>query len=198
MTNYKTLYQKTIKKSLLISLILIIFIFHLFPKFESQQHEQEIVYINILVQDIPITSQGVFRPPPPKPAVPIPSEDETIPFDETIEETDLNFDIVPLSMNGYHGIGSAIVPARPLTLAFPEYPEEDIKNKISGIVKLHVNVNKRGKVVEIVVLENTTNSKRCAKAAKKATYKCKYIPAKKGNNFVDSWTIRLVKFDIPK
>ena len=91
MTNYKTLYQKTIKKSLLISLILIISIFHLFPKFESQQHEQEIVYINILVQDIPITSQGVFKPPPPKPAVPIPSEDETIPIDETIEETNLNF-----------------------------------------------------------------------------------------------------------
>ena len=56
----------------------------------------------------------------------------------------------------------------------------------------------QGKVLEVIVLENTTNSDRCAETAKKAAYQCQYIPARQGKKPISCWTTRFIKFSIPK
>ena len=198
--NKHPMYRITIEKSLIITLCLIIISFLLFPTVKFKKSEKRVVHINIVVEDIPITKQGIFRPPPPKPSIPIPTEDESIPEDETIEETNLKFTISPVaSSGGYEGFGtSSYIPPRPIAEVIPEYPKEDYKKGVTGIVKLHIKINSQGKVVDVVVLENTTNSERCANAAKQAAYQCQYIPARQGKKTISCWTTRTIKFDIPK
>ena len=193
-------YRINIEMSLILSLVLLIILLIVFPTYKFNSIKNKEVRINILVEDIPITKQGIYRPPPPKPAVPIPSEDESIPEDETIEETYLNFDVKPLASSGnYEGFGnSAYRPPRPISEVIPEYPKEDYKNGVTGVVKLHVKVNSSGRVVEVVVLENTTNSRRCATAAQKAAYQCRYIPGYNGSDPIVCWTTRLITFSIPR
>jgi len=192
-------YRIRIEKSLILTLCLIIFIFLLFPTYQFNLKNQQAVYINIEVQDIPITKQGVFRPPPPRPAVPIPTEDECIPDDETIEITNLELNLQPLASSGSNkGFGSApIVPPRPIVESFPEFPEEDYKNGVTGTIKLHVKIDESGKVTDVVVLENTTGSKRCAQAAIQAAYRWKYFPGRSGNTPKISWITQNFSFNIP-
>jgi len=193
-------YRTNIEKSLTITLFIIIIIFILFPTFNFEYNEEKVVHLNIIVEDIPITKQGAYRPPPSKPAVPIPAEDESIPEDETIEVTNLDFKLsLPASPGGYEGFGvSSYVPPRPIAEVIPEYPKEDYKNGVTGVVKLHININSQGNVIEVIVLENTTNSELCAESAQKAASQCLYIPARSGNSHVSCWTTRLITFSIPK
>ena len=193
-------YRINIEKSFTITLFIIIIIFILFPTYNFKLNKKKVVHLNIIVEDIPITKQGAYRPPPQKPAVPIPAEDESIPEDETIEVTNLDFKLsLPASPGGYEGFGvSSYVPPRPITEVIPEYPKEDYKKDVTGVVKLHININSQGKVIEIIVLENTTNSERCAESAKKAAFQCLYIPARRANKSVSCWTTRLITFSIPK
>ena len=124
---------------------------------------------------------------------------ELIIEDETIEETELNFDVQPLtSADGYPGVGAPFIPPRPITEVIPEYPREDFKNGITGVVKLHVKVNERGKVIDVVVLENTTGSERCAAAARKAAFRGSYLPARQGSKPITTWTVRIITFDLPR
>ena len=198
--NKNSYYRIAIKKSLIIALSLLIILLLLYPTYNPKNVKKKIVHINIVVEDIPITKQGIYRPPPPKPAIPIPTEEESVPEDETIEETNLNFDVSPFISSGtYEGFGSlSYIPPRPVAEVIPEYPKGDYKKGITGTVKLHVKINSNGKVVDVVVLENTTSSNRCAEAAMKAAYQCRYIPARRGNKTISCWTTRLIKFDIPK
>lgn len=193
-------YRITVEKSLIIALCLIICLLILFPTYRYQLTEKKAMQINIAVEDIPITKQGLYRPPPPKPAVPIPTEDESIPEDETIETTDLDLELRSIASSGFNqGFGtSSYIPPRPIAEVIPEYPKQDYKKGVTGVIKLHINIDSTGKVIDVVVLENTTNSKRCAAAATIAAYKCRYIPARQGNKPIDSWTTRLITFDIPK
>ena len=84
-------YRINIEKSFALTLFIIIIVFILFPTYNFELNKKKVVHLNIIVEDIPITKQGAYRPPPQKPAVPIPAEDESIPEDETIEVTNLDF-----------------------------------------------------------------------------------------------------------
>lgn len=196
----KPSYRKTIEATLIITLSLIIFFFFLFPTLKRPIKENKIVHLDIVVENIPITRQSSYRPPPPKPAIPIPTEEETVPTDETIAETELNFDTFPFAANGaLPGYTSpSFIAPRPIAEVIPEYPKEEYKRGVTGTIKLHVNIDQNGKVIEVVVLENTTQSELCAEAAIKAAYQCRYIPARQGNKPVACWTTRLIKFDIPR
>jgi len=199
-TNFKNDYHVRLEKAIIISLGGLILLFLLFPSIPVRVPEEKIVHLNIVVESIPITRQGVFRPPPLRPAVPIATEDETVPEDETIEETTLKFDVSPIPSAGAtagFGVLSYIQP-RPIAEVFPIYPDEDYKKGISGIVKLHVKIDERGKVVDVIVLENTTNSHRCANAAKDAAFQTRYTPARQGEKTIACWVTRLITFEIPQ
>lgn len=193
-------YQINLEKAMIVVLCLVILLFLLFPKFNLTQNKPEgIIFTSLNIEDIPITRQGMRRKPPPKPAVPIPSENESIPDDLTIEDTEINFDL--LSNQIGQGILSgrpAIFQPRPIFEVIPEYFYELQKKGIEGLVKLHLHINKYGRVERAIVIENTTNSEICANAAKTAALKCRYVPAKSSGKTVDIWITRTYTFGLQR
>jgi len=152
----------------------------------------------LLLEDIPVTRQGVPRPKPVRPAIPIPSEEESLPEDETIEPTDLDqyFNLPPLP----EGVGgsAAIIPPRPIAEVFPEFPERELKKGVRGVVELALKVDERGVVVDVYVIRNTTGSKTCEQAAVQAAYKTRFIPARRGSEHIVVWINKIYKFSAEK
>ncbi len=193
-------YQRVLEKSTIIALILVILIFLMFPRIKVDHPlKMKPLGTSLNFEEIPVTRQGLARKPPPRPVVPIPSEDDVIPNDVTIEDTDLNLD----SFSSSSGSGSTleqitIFQPRPIFEVIPEYPEELQKKGVEGIVKLHLHIDPNGRVIDVIVLENTTNNEVCANAAKVAALKGRYIPAKKDEKTTDLWITRTYTFGLQK
>jgi TonB family protein len=66
---------------------------------------------------------------------------------------------------------------RPIALSLPERPRSARKGKIAGVVELNLKIDETGKVVNAIVLDNTTNDEACAQAAIAAALRCRYQPA---------------------
>jgi TonB family protein len=193
-------YQLQLERATVIALVLVILIFLVFPKIKiSNPIEIEGIGTALTVEDIPITSQGSPHKPPPRPVIPIPSEDDLFPDDVTIEDTELTFELYSTSPGS--GIGAEqfnIFQPRPIFEVIPEYSEDLQKKGIEGVVKLHLHIDETGKVVKVIVLENTTNSNACADAAKAAALKGRYIPAKRDGKPTDLWIARTYTFGLQK
>lgn len=198
-SSYRTHYKLNLERSTIIVLCLLIVIFILFPYFTPRKNENhKTIVTTIVAEDIPVTRHGAYRKPPPKPAIPIPSEDALFPQDVTIEETEIRYDLPsPQIGTGLPG-QMAVFQPRPIFEVIPEYPEEVQKKGIQGLVKLHIHINEAGLVDEVVILENTTSSSVCADAAKEAALKGRYIPAKKSGQPTDLWITRTYTFGIQK
>lgn len=160
--------------------------------------EKPLPNIIIDIENIPATRQVHRNPPPPKPTIPVPTDEESIPEDITIEETTLKytntFDDTPEGIPGITGI--SLSPPKPIAWVFPEYPEEEKKKGVRGIVKLSLHIDEKGKVIEVIVLENTTESEKCAQAAIEAAYGSRFFPAREGNKPVSYWLSQPYRFDI--
>ncbi len=195
--DFKENYDLNLKRAVVVTLFSLIIIIYLSPRVDVEMQPPEPPQITISVENIPVTRQSFHLPPPPKPTVPIPSEDEAIPEDETIEETTLKytnfFDNIPHEITGMPS--QTIVPPRPIAWVFPEYPEEEKKKGVRGVVKISLHIDEHGKVIEAVVLENTTGSQKCEKAALEAAYGSRFYPAREGNKPVSYWLTQPYRFD---
>ncbi len=195
--DFRSQFSINIKKALVITLVFFILLVFISPRIKLSIKEVGQPNIIINVENIPITRQTRMKPPPPKPTVPIPSEDETIPEDATIEETTLKYTNIfddPPSVSGIRG--TKITPPKPIAWVFPEYPKEEKKKGVHGVVKLSIHIDSKGKVVEVIVLDNTTSSEKCAQAAVEAAYGSRFRPAKEGNRAVNFWITQPYRFDI--
>ena len=92
---FKLSYKKVLEVAMLIALLLMILMFQAFKKFEQESRIIEKAPEIIQVDEIPLTEQIERPPPPARPSVPIPTEDEDVPEDLTIEETEIDFDEEP-------------------------------------------------------------------------------------------------------
>ncbi|RMF58816.1 MAG: TonB family protein, partial [Calditrichaeota bacterium] len=72
------------------------------------------------------------------------------------------------------------------------------KKGVHGVVKLSIHVDEKGRVTEVVVVENTTGSEKCAQAAVDAAYGSRFYPAKEGNKAVSFWISQPYRFDLRK
>lgn len=193
-------YQNALERSTIITLILVILIFFIFPRIKVTKPSKIVtIGTSLTVENIPITRQGSPRKPPPRPVVPIPSEDDIIPDDVTIEDTELTFENFSLSSGSGAPLGQIdIFQPRPIFEVIPEYSEELQKKGIEGLVQLHLHIDQTGRVIDVIVLENTTGSSECAKAATEAALKGRYIPAKKDGKPADLWIARTYTFGLQK
>ncbi|MBN1466014.1 TonB family protein [candidate division KSB1 bacterium] len=188
----KLTYQKTIEKSLVISLAFLIMLLHIFPKaFERHAEEPQPISFAFEIEEIPVTRQSVRRgyQPPPRPVIPIASEDPDIPQNATIDETILDWTAGD-ARAGSSGltVGHAdTIPPRPIVQVLPEYPKELQKQKVQGTVKVMMYVNENGRVQEAVVTENSTGNSTCSDAALAAAKKSVYTPATIGKKRVAAW-----------
>ncbi|MFQ5771912.1 MAG: energy transducer TonB [bacterium] len=193
----KSYYSLNLKKSLIITLAFFILLIYLSPRLDVELEEIEPSNVIIDIENIPVTHQIKRTPPPPKPMIPVPSDDETIPEDLTIEETTLKYTtIFDYTPDGFGMSGIRTTPPRPIAWVFPEYPEEEKKKGVQGVVKLSIHINDKGKVIEVVVLDNTTGSQKCAQAAIDAAFGSRFFPAKEGSKPINYWITQPYRFDL--
>ena len=193
-------YQRNLRVAAIVALTVVIFVFQIFPRMSWKKETPKVIVIASLhIENIPVTRQGTRKPPPPKPAVPIPSDDELIPEDVTIEKTELDLNLYS-PIEGEDGPPGApiVYQPRPIFEVIPEYPQELQKKGIQGIVKLHIHINKQGLVDQVVVIENTTGSLLCSRSAKNAAMQGRYMPAKSRGKPTDIWITRTYSFGISK
>lgn len=205
--NLKLKYKRVIELGLVISLAICIIIFQAFKKFEKVEVKQKKVDLKIEVEEIPQTEQIKMPPPPARPAVPIETESDEIPEDETIEITDLDltelpppppppptddeaaiifvpYDEPPVPIGGFAAIQRNLV-----------YPEIARKAGVEGRVIVHVQIDEKGNVVRTKILQSLGNN-GCDEAAVAAIKSVKWKPAKQRDRAVKVWVSIPVVFKL--
>jgi len=192
--------------SVILALAIVIITMQAFKRFEMKSRIQRTVITEFKAEDIPITEQ-INRPPPPaRPAVPIPSESEDIPEDETIEETELDlteippppppppeeeeeapifvaYDKAPEPIGGYEAIQRNLV-----------YPEIARKAGVEGVVIVQVVIDEKGRVVDTQILKSLGAG--CDEAAMEAIRKTRWKPAMQRDRPVKVRVSIRVKFQL--
>ena len=205
--NLKLIYKKVIEIGLIISLAFCIILLQAFKKFKEAVVEEKTVDIKIEVQEIPQTEQVKMPPPPSRPAVPIETESDDIPEDETIEMTDLDltelpppppppptdedaatifvpYDEPPQPIGGFAAIQRNLV-----------YPEIARKAGVEGKVTVHVQIDEKGKVVNTKILKSLGNN-GCDEAAVDAIKSVRWKPAMQRDRPVKVWVAIPVVFKL--
>jgi protein TonB len=184
--NLKLRYKLVMEIGLVVSLVFCILLFQAFKKFEKSETKQKSVDLKIEVEEIPQTEQVKMPPPPARPAVPIETESDEIPDDETIEITDLDltelpppppppptddeaaiifvpYDEPPTPIGGFAAIQRNL-----------DYPDIARKAGIEGRVIVHVQISEKGDVVRTRILQSLGNN-GCDEAAVKAIKSVKFL-----------------------
>jgi TonB family protein len=156
---------------------------------------------NLSLLDLPpVTKPGGAPKVPTLPQVPVPSEDDALPEEETIELTELDMSIGFPTFEG-NGPGDngqwggANMGPRPLREVIPDYPDDLKKKGIEGVVLLSVLVNQSGRVDSVWVVENSSGNRRLAHAAIEAARETVYMPIKNMKNKRSVWIQRPVTFE---
>ena len=184
----------------LLSIILLISLFFVLPRFTGegvQEHYDQIIIEQI---DIPQTQQIERPPPPARPSIPIESEDEDLADDLTIEETDLSdfeaWDAPPPPPSGpqvkfipYDD------PPVPLTPIRPKYPEIAQEAGIEGTVFIQAFIDKKGRVIETTIIKGIPNT-GLDEAAIEAIRKTRFRPAIQRERAVGVWISIPVNFKL--
>ena len=178
----RTTYPLAVRTTSLTSVVLLIFLFLLFPRFGGKMALEEQEQIIIEQIDIPQTQQ-IDRPPPPaRPSIPIESESEDISDDLTMDELDLeNFEAWDAPPPPPEGPRVKFIPYDdppvPKTPIRPEYPEIAQEAGIEGTVYVQAFIDKKGRVKEVSIVKGIPNT-GLNEAAMDAIRKTRFRPAK--------------------
>lgn len=188
-------YRKSMQLGMIAALLLVIFALYGFRSIHFGQKVEKIDVPEIKVEDIPQTEQIKRPPPPARPAVPIPSENEDIPDDETIDSTELDLDDLPPpppppeNDDPEGGIFVAYDEAPTPIGGFGaiqknlKYPEIARKAGIEGTVFVEAVIDEVGNVVSTRIVKSLGHS-GCDEAAVEAIRKVKWKPAKQRDKSV--------------
>lgn len=175
------------------------------PAFSVQPIEARKEQVVIQLDDIPETRQIQRPPPPPRPAVPIETEDENVPEDVTIADTDISFDDIDLELPPPPGEMAAAEPAEEEAIEFwavedkpsitkqvpPQYPEVARKSGIQGTILVRVLIGTDGRVREAEVLRG---KEIFHKAALTAVRQYEFSPARQNDRPVPVWMALPIRF----
>jgi protein TonB len=199
----KLKFQKVFEASLVITLLLVILFLYAFKKFESGYELEKTVDVKIETVEIPQTEQ-INRPPPPaRPSIPIASEDEDIPDELTIEETEIDFSQPveeappPPPEEDEPIVEFYALSEKPevLNRVEPKYPELARKAGIEGMVVVKVLIGTKGDVEKVEVVKSHP---MLDESAMEAARQFKFKPGKQRDRVVKVWmtipfTFRLKK-----
>lgn len=199
----KLKYRKMFEASLLISLTILIIVFYAFKKFDVEYKLEKTVDVKIETVDIPQTEQFNRPPPPSRPSIPIASEDEDIPDELTIEETEIDFSKPvdeappPPPEEEEPIVEFYALSDKPEVIhkVEPAYPDLARKAGIEGMVVVKVLIGTKGDVEKVEVVKSHPMLDDAAMAAAK---QFKFKPGKQRDRFVKVWmtipfTFRLKK-----
>ena len=183
-------------------------LFLLYPRFVVEAYVEEDNQIKIHVEDIPQTEQIKRPPPPPRPSVPIESEDENLLDDVTIEDTEFfDFDDVPPPPPGPSAEEEEIPPFLPLEdqpqikgglsslNKYMRYPEIAKKAGVEGLVMVAALIGKDGKVEDIRV-EKSIGAGCDEEAVRVIRDHLEFSPAKQRGKAVKFWFRIPVRFSL--
>ncbi len=200
----KTKYPLVLRTSLVVSLILLIGLMLLFPKFEQKQTTvtQKKVYIE--QEEVPITQQQIEQAAPPsKPAIPVEADEDDLAEDIDFEMSSFEdyapdwenpppppeeddedggrqvrfipFDEPPEPLGGFEAIQRNVI-----------YPEIAQEAGIEGTVVVQAYVDEFGKVRDCNILKGIPNT-GLNEAAINAIKKTDFKPAKQRDRNVGVW-----------
>ena len=194
----KIKYPIVVRLTTLIGISLVILNFLLFPRFGNSLEFEDIEQVIIENIDIPQTQQIDNTPPPARPSIPVPSDDEDIADDLTLDELDFddfsNLDAPPPPPSGpkvvfipYDDPPVAMSPIR------PRYPEIAQEAGIEGVVVVQAFIDEKGRVKETLILKGVPNT-GLDEAAMEAIRKTRFRPAKQRERAVGVWISLPVNF----
>ena len=177
----KIKYPIVIRITGLVGVGLVIMNFLIFPRFQNTMEFEYIDQIIIENIDIPQTQQIDNTPPPARPSIPVPSDDEDIADDLTLDELDFddfsNMDAPPPPPSGPK---VAFIPydlaPRAKSAIKPIYPEIAQEAGIEGVVVVQAFIDERGRVKETLILKGVPNT-GLDEAAMEAIRRTKFHPA---------------------
>ena len=191
-------YPVRIREVLLGVLLFISFLFYVFPRLSGE--------VNVITKkfqdeietfDIPQTQQEKFETPP-RPSVPVASDDDLFDEDITIEDTDLdNFEDWESDADGggpteefipYDQAPRPRIPLGDLVV----YPELAKEAQIEGTVHIKAFIDIKGKVTSTRIIKGVPKT-GLDEAALKAVKKSRWYPARQRDKKVGVWiTIPIV------
>ena len=194
----KKRYPVVVRITTLIGMGLVILNFLIYPRFGNNLEFEEIEQVIIENIDFPQTQQIDNTPPPARPSIPDPSDDEAIADDLTLDELDIddfsNFDAPPPPPSGpkvvfipYDDPPVAMSPIR------PTYPEIAQEAGIEGVVVVQAFIDEKGRVKETLILKGVPNT-GLDEAAMEAIRKTRFRPAKQRERSVGVWISIPVNF----
>ena len=193
-------YPVNVRLAGLVGIALVIIIFIIFPRFLASMEFEDVDQIIIENIDIPQTQQIDNTPPPARPSIPVPSDDEDIADDLTLDELDFDdfssLDAPPPPPSGprvvfipYDDPPVALSPIR------PTYPEIAQEAGIEGVVIVQAFIDKKGRVKETLILKGVPNT-GLDEAAMEAIRKTRFRPAKQRERPVGVWISIPVNFKL--
>ena len=196
----KAKYPIVIRLTSLMGIGLVILNFLVFPRFGNSLEFDDVEQIIIENIDIPQTQQIDNTPPPARPSIPVPSDDEDIAEDLTLDELDFddfsNLDAPPPPPSGpkvvfipYDDPPVAMSPIRPV------YPEIAQEAGIEGVVVVQAFIDEKGRVKETLILKGVPNT-GLDEAAMEAIRKTRFRPAKQRERAVGVWISIPVNFKL--
>jgi len=196
----KAKYPIVIRLTALLGIGLVILNFLVFPRFGNSLEFADVEQIIIENIDIPQTQQIDNTPPPARPSIPVPSDDEDIAEDLTLDELDFddfsNLDAPPPPPSGpkvvfipYDDPPVAMSPIKPV------YPEIAQEAGIEGVVVVQAFIDAKGRVKETLILKGVPNT-GLDEAAMTAIRKTRFRPAKQRERAVGVWISIPVNFKL--
>ena len=196
----KVKYPIVIRLTALLGIGLVILNFLVFPRFGNSLEFEDVEQIIIENIDIPQTQQIDNTPPPARPSIPVPSDDEDIAEDLTLDELDFddfsNLDAPPPPPSGpkvvfipYDDPPVAMTPIKPV------YPEIAQEAGIEGVVVVQAFIDAKGRVKETLILKGVPNT-GLDEAAMTAIRKTRFRPAKQRERAVGVWISIPVNFKL--
>lgn len=185
----KNKYPKWMEIGIVVALGVITILFYSFKDFKSS-YKLEKLDISIENVEIPQTEQFQRPPPPARPSIPIESEDEDIPDDLTIEETEVDFsetlENLPPPEEDEPIVPFFALSEKPEVVrqAKPDYPELARKAGIEGRVTVKVLINTKGDVEKVEVVKGHP---MLDDAAVESAKQWKFKPGKQRDRTVKVW-----------
>ena len=191
-------YPFIIRLTTLVGIILIILNFLIYPRFINTLSFETVDQLIIEKIDIPQTQQIDNTPPPARPSIPDPSDDEDIAEDLTLDELDFddfsNMDAPPPPPSGpkvvfipYDDPPVAMTPIRPV------YPEIAQEAGIEGVIVVQAFIDEKGRVKETLILKGVPNT-GLDEAAMEAIKATRFRPAKQRERAGGVWISIPVNF----
>lgn len=189
----KRRYPIVIRRSMGISFVFLFLCAVLLPSLDSGPAVAKTPDVPIVIEQIPETQQQKRPPAPPRPAVPIETEDLDVPDDVTIAETDLDFDApfvdtIPVPVDSLAEEEEEIlefwaVEEKPTVShrVSPVYPEMARRAGLEGRVTLSFTVTIDGRATDVVVLHGAEIFRA---AALEAVAQFRFRPAKQNDKSV--------------